>query len=767
LIPTNAQSQNIRPIADAGPVRYAGPNPIVLDGSDSYDPDDSGSLIYSWRQISGPSVTIENADTATPSIGIMAPGEGRNSTPTLNGFNQTDTIQECEFELVVSDRDLTSLKDTVKVVIVPDFGDNLLELKNASFDPQKPTIVYFGGGDCVNGSVQYSDCPLKNSGWLEKANIIYVPKGYGPDPGGGTRTYHRFGDMLLVYLSAFAPDYQWPIQTCGWSTGGQPAIDSGIRLNLTYKDRRYAVNRVTFFDATPFCQDYSTSIATFLDSSVDQEQCWIDNYVSTPGYGEYVYFYDSVLNVWFETATDNSIGPMARHRHAQEWYDNSLVRDNMKDFNSGVVAGAYWSVIGPGKNLQLASTPTSEIYKFQWHGWNPSGLMNFYDESMNPGRLPEPAKLVGPIDSGDPNGAVFTCKESENAVAYEFLFGKDPHRVMDYDIISDTTNPPVVKKSLLQEGWWTVRVRDQYGSTIHADARPVNPNLLLLPIENRSTGERFGYIQDAIDSAAPGDEIVIEKGIYHESINFSGKNLTIRSTNPDEGAIVEATVIEGSGKGNLVNFHGDNLYCVIAGFTIRNAGNGIYCLGSSPTITNCRISSNVANGIELHMGSNPTIYNCVIAENGDSGIAMLVFQEGRTVLDNSPNIDNCTIANNKQAGIFGGMPSIHNSIISGNATQIMQSSAIAEYSDVVGGFPGVGNIDEDPVFVDPDNGDYHLKSQAGRWDSISMNWVIDEVTSPCIDAGNPNTEIGSEKSPNGGIINMGAYGGTAEASMSP
>jgi hypothetical protein len=44
--------------------------------------------------------------------------------------------------------------------------------------------------------------------------------------------------------------------------------------------------------------------------------------------------------------------------------------------------------------------------------------------------------------------------------------------------------------------------------------------------------------------------------------------------------------------------------------------------------------------------------------------------------------------------------------------------------------------------------------------------TIDEVTSPCIDAGNPKSPIGYEPFPNGGIINMGAYGGTAEASKS-
>jgi len=45
--------------------------------------------------------------------------------------------------------------------------------------------------------------------------------------------------------------------------------------------------------------------------------------------------------------------------------------------------------------------------------------------------------------------------------------------------------------------------------------------------------------------------------------------------------------------------------------------------------------------------------------------------------------------------------------------------------------------------------------------------VIDDVTSPCLDAGDPNNPIGDEPFPNGWIINMGAYGGTAEASLSP
>jgi len=74
-----------------------------------------------------------------------------------------------------------------------------------------------------------------------------------------------------------------------------------------------------------------------------------------------------------------------------------------------------------------------------------------------------------------------------------------------------------------------------------------------------------------------------------------------------------------------------------------------------------------------------------------------------------------------------------------------------------------GYWDANGVWID---GDYHLKSQAGRWDANEGRWTIDEVTSPCIDAGDPMSPIGLEPFPNGGIVNMGAYGGTAEASKS-
>jgi hypothetical protein len=43
--------------------------------------------------------------------------------------------------------------------------------------------------------------------------------------------------------------------------------------------------------------------------------------------------------------------------------------------------------------------------------------------------------------------------------------------------------------------------------------------------------------------------------------------------------------------------------------------------------------------------------------------------------------------------------------------------------------------------------------------------VRDALKSPCIDAGDPASSYSLEPSPNGGQVNMGAYGNTAQASM--
>jgi hypothetical protein len=532
---------------------------------------------------------------------------------TIDGFTQTGAIQECEFELVVSDGELTSLPDTVKIIIVPDFGTNTLTQEHHPFDRNKPTIIYFGGGDCVTGSGSWG-----SAAWSEKANIISFPNGYSPDSGGVPRTYYKYGDMIIVYLSSVAPDYKQPIQTSGYSTGGQPAIDVGIRLNLTYRDARYAVNHFISFDATGHCRDYSDSLSAFLGSSVDGEQCWAVAYVSTlqrPGWPAYRPFCENVLNVWFPTAK----GSWAeRHQLASAWYRNSLMLADLNNFNHGLVAGAYWSVVGPGKNLQLASIPDAQTYKFQWYGDASSGYMDFYDEPNHPGRLPEPVTLVGPTDGAvvDANGAVFSCEVSENAVGYQLLFGRDPYHMVY--LFSDTPSAPAepVTPFPFEQCWWTVRAYDEYGSTIHADPMHIKAeSVIAQTIENATTGQTYASIQQAINDAHPGDEIVVNPGVcqYLENVNFKGKSLTVRSTDPSDPTVVAATVINGGNRGPVVTVSGtQETDCLLAGLTILGGTVGVSCRAGSVTIRNCTIESNGPIAIEFWEGYEPQIVDCTI-----------------------------------------------------------------------------------------------------------------------------------------------------------
>ena len=367
---------NHAPIADAGPDRYAGPE-LVLDGTGSYDPDGYGVLTYDWQQVSGPAAEIVDGQTPAPTI----------------SFTQTEDIQQCRFELLVSDGDSTSVPDSVSVIIVPVFGTDPLAQTNPPFDASKPTIFGFGGGYNCDHGVEYR-FSYKTAFWHQEANIITT--------GGDwySSRYEDYGDMLIVFLSARAPDYKQAIQTNGFSAGNGPAIDVANYINLTYADRRYAVNRVTLLDAA--CGDYPARVRTFLDSSVDGEQCWVDNYMATHGP-----LCSGALNVRFPTVPPGESWDEWWGRYhwvPRNWYEKSSDPAewvNGDIFNGGITAGAYVSVAGAAKNLQLG--PDSSAYYFEWSGEYPddgsdgvADTLLFFDEPSYPGRLPEPVILVEP-----------------------------------------------------------------------------------------------------------------------------------------------------------------------------------------------------------------------------------------------------------------------------------------------------------------------------------------------------------------------------------
>jgi len=170
------------------------------------------------------------------------------------------------------------------------------------------------------------------------------------------------------------------------------------------------------------------------------------------------------------------------------------------------------------------------------------------------------------------------------------------------------------------------------------------------------------------------------------------------------------------------------------------------------------------------------IANNIIAHNSSG-----VVGGGIMNLMGYPSIINNTIVQNRPSGLHLDVTpfypwepeyglNVSNNIIWQNEIYLEEDVPPEEYdirfNDIQGSWEGDGNIDVDPLFADSENRDYHLVSEAGRWDPVSNNWVFDEITSPCIDAGDPGSSISDEPASNGDRINMGAFGGTPEASKS-
>ncbi|MGD8786702.1 MAG: C10 family peptidase [Phycisphaerales bacterium] len=291
--------------------------------------------------------------------------------------------------------------------------------------------------------------------------------------------------------------------------------------------------------------------------------------------------------------------------------------------------------------------------------------------------------------------------------------------------------------------------------------------------------------------------------LNNEADDGGGGMCNWNSSNPEViGCMFSGNSAADNGGGMYNNLCEPNLTNCTFNENSAQRGGGLYndCYGC-PLLTDCNFVNNSAEyggGMENANNSSSTLKNCIFSSNeaeygggvysneSDSTLLSCIFGNnsagcggGLFCDENSESVlTNCSIVENQVTSSGGGFynsnessATLVNCIVWNNASgQIVNdegASAIITYSDVQDGWPGQGNIDNDPLFADPSNGDYHLKSRGGRWDPVSQSWVLDSVTSPCIDAGDPTTSFSLEPVLNGGRVNMGAYGGTTEASKRP
>jgi len=208
--------------------------------------------------------------------------------------------------------------------------------------------------------------------------------------------------------------------------------------------------------------------------------------------------------------------------------------------------------------------------------------------------------------------------------------------------------------------------------------------------------------------------------------------------------------------------------CTITNNTSDYVGGGVYCIESSPTLIKCAITNNTATwiggGVYCKSFSSPMLTNCTITNN-----FTWMFGGGISCQNSSsPTLINCTIADNTAYDIIGDFgagggiycsnessPMLTNCVLWGdspNEIDVSDSTPEITWSNIEGGWPGEGNIDADPLFIDAGSGDYHLSA-----------------SSPCIDTGrnkaalsipsdfDGNIRIWDGDNIPGAIVDMGAY----------
>ncbi len=161
----------------------------------------------------------------------------------------------------------------------------------------------------------------------------------------------------------------------------------------------------------------------------------------------------------------------------------------------------------------------------------------------------------------------------------------------------------------------------------------------------------YATIQQAVNSSSNGDVVIVLPGTYKENINMNGRAITLRSSNPQDGSVVTATVIDGNNAGSSITCDsGEGPNTVIKGFTIINGliHGGIYNLDSSPTIENCVFQDNSADigGGMLNQNASPYVFNCTFVNN------TIGLGGGIGNMYSAPVIQNCRFLAN--SAVYGG-----------------------------------------------------------------------------------------------------------------
>jgi outer membrane protein assembly factor BamB len=234
-------------------------------------------------------------------------------------------------------------------------------------------------------------------------------------------------------------------------------------------------------------------------------------------------------------------------------------------------------------------------------------------------------------------------------------------------------------------------------------------------------------LRNALGDAVSGDVITLGAGTFHLSETARvGAGVTVR------GAGAGRTTLDGTGLAIGVSFSGTDpgRATVLDQATVTGAATCVAVGGDAMNVelTHLVVRDCATTGISVAAGGGAAIANATLVGNG-------------TGVDSA------------------GVATIKNSLVTGNDVGLEGESAQAlasSHDDLFGNTTayqgvaaGAADLATPVTFVDPAGHDFLLSGPQ-----------------PSTDQGDPADDVGKEPTPNGGRINLGAFGGTADAELS-
>ncbi|MFK7959758.1 MAG: right-handed parallel beta-helix repeat-containing protein [Phycisphaerales bacterium] len=196
-------------------------------------------------------------------------------------------------------------------------------------------------------------------------------------------------------------------------------------------------------------------------------------------------------------------------------------------------------------------------------------------------------------------------------------------------------------------------------------------------VANITNDTRSATIPAAIAAATAGDELVVPGGTWFGPMNPGGKDVILRSSDPSDPEVVEATILTAADGTRPVTFNsGETSAFLLDGFTIIgdgvNRGGALRASASSPTIRRCVIRDSFAfdhgGGVSFANGSTSRLVECTVYDNLSSEQAggMDVETGADISVENTRFIANTCLDDGGAVRVRGATAHFINCFMSGN-----------------------------------------------------------------------------------------------------